>query len=134
VENDPTNIEDDRQGNKTSPEGDEERDGFGAARDAHSVLVYARAELAPAKKARDDSLQICRSPMQRGINVGAVQSPLDISRGAVARVVSGGMTVCRSSVWPGRASLWRLMSHASPSARNAQIPYQFKSNSYHARP
>ena len=27
-----------------------------------------------------------------------------------------------------------LTSHASPTVRNAKIPYQFKSNSYHARP
>ena len=43
MENDPTDIEYDRQGNEASPERDEERDSFGAARDAHDVLVYARA-------------------------------------------------------------------------------------------
>ena len=43
VKDDPTDIEDDRQGYETSPERDEECDSFGAARDAHVVLVYARA-------------------------------------------------------------------------------------------
>jgi hypothetical protein len=43
VKDDPADIQDDRQGNETSPERDEECDGFGAARDAHDVLVYARA-------------------------------------------------------------------------------------------
>jgi hypothetical protein len=37
VKNNPADIEDDRQGNKTSPERYKEGDGFGAARDAHSV-------------------------------------------------------------------------------------------------
>src|ERR1700681_4486001 len=50
VEDDPTDVEHDRQGNETSPQRDEECDGFGAARDAHDVLVYARAESAPPKK------------------------------------------------------------------------------------
>src|SRR5271169_3449391 len=43
MKDDPTDVEYDRQGNETSPEGDEECDGLGAARDAHDVLVYARA-------------------------------------------------------------------------------------------
>jgi hypothetical protein len=72
VKNDPADVEGDRQGNKTSPESDEERDGFGAARDAHSVLVYAREVLAPAKKGRDDVLQIWRSMKRRSIKAGAV--------------------------------------------------------------
>jgi|SRR5277367_132858 len=43
VKDDPADVQDDRQGNETSPERDEECDGFSAARDAHDVLVYARA-------------------------------------------------------------------------------------------
>src|SRR5208282_6799102 len=43
VKDDPADIEDDRQGNETSPERDEERNSLGSARDAHDVLVYARA-------------------------------------------------------------------------------------------
>jgi hypothetical protein len=61
VENDPTDVEHDRQGNETYPERNEEGDSFGSARDAHDVLVYARAVSAPYRM---------------------VQSPLDIGTGA----------------------------------------------------
>src|SRR5580692_10220754 len=72
VENDPTDIEDDRQGNETSPKGDEERDGFGTARDAHDVLVYASAELAPALKSSKEGTTFCDGRFPRPI--GGVRS------------------------------------------------------------
>jgi hypothetical protein len=49
--------------------------------------------------------------------------PLDLFR--------GGITVRDSAAGPSFGS---LISHARPSLRSAQIPYQFKSNSYQARP
>lgn len=42
VENNPANVQGDRQGHKADPEHDKEDDGFGAARDAHDDLVYDR--------------------------------------------------------------------------------------------
>src|SRR5579872_2578232 len=54
----------------------------------------------------------------------AVRASAEIAAGAAARCAS-----CASGV-----SLLSLMSHARPRARNAEMPYQFMSISYHASP
>jgi hypothetical protein len=47
VKNDPTHVQKDREGDKANAKGDKKRYCFGAARDAHGLLVYDSAEPAP---------------------------------------------------------------------------------------
>ena len=64
VENDPTDIEYDCQGDETNPQHNKEHDRFGAARDAHDVLVYASAESAPPQAGKQRRLVASLIPRQ----------------------------------------------------------------------
>jgi hypothetical protein len=44
MENDPADIQGDGEGDEARPQNDEEDYGFGAARDAHDPVVYAKAD------------------------------------------------------------------------------------------